>query len=105
MGETELHCAPGHVVWATGTGWQRISKLSLGQSLHGTTTEAQVTGVGAAFKIDSYDLTVDGFHTFFVGVQGLLVHDSTPIAPAHVALPGFSPAAVANAVELAANAR
>ena len=105
LDETELHCAPDHVVWATGIGWQRVSKLAPGQSIHGTTSEARVRHVDTAFDIDSYDLTVEGFHAFFIGVQGLLVHDASPIAPAYVALPGFSPAAVANAVDLAANAR
>jgi len=101
----ELHCAPGHVVWATGTGWQRISKLTSGQSLHGVATEARVEQVNKAFEIDSYDLIVDGFPTFFVGEHGLLVHDATPIGSAPVALPGFSPAAVADAVKWVASAR
>ncbi len=103
--ETELHCSPGHVVWATGNGWQRVSKLTSGQSLHGVNAEDHVGHVDTAFDIDSYDLIVDGFHTFFVGEQGLLVHDATPIGPSHVALPGFSSAAVAEAVKLAGNAR
>ena len=105
LNNTELHCAAGHVVWVTGAGWQRVSKLLPGQSLHGATTEARIEHVDTAFSINSYDLVVDGFHTFFVGKQGLLVHDATPIAPAYVALPGFSPAALADAVKLAANAR
>ena len=105
LDETELHCAPGHVVWATGIGWQRVSKLTSDQSLHGAITEARITHVDTAFDIDSYDLIVDGFHTFFVGEQGLLVHDATPIGPAHVALPGFSPAALADAVKVATAAR
>lgn len=103
LADAELHCAPGHVVWATGSGWQRVSKLAKGQSLHGLNTEARVSQVETAFEIDSYDLIVDGFHTFFIGEQGLLVHDATPVGPAHVALPGFSPAAVADAAQLASN--
>ncbi|MEM8944073.1 MAG: hypothetical protein AAGD11_02740 [Planctomycetota bacterium] len=101
--ETELHCAPGHVVWSTGAGWQRVSKLNTNQSLHGLAAESPINDVVDAFEIDSYDLIVDGFHTFFAGERGVLVHDGTPIAPTHVALPGFSPAAVATAIELAAN--
>jgi len=103
LSESELHCAPGHVVWTTGSGWQRVSKLIAGQSLHGATAEARIKNVDTAFNIDSYDLIVDRFHTFFVGEQGLLVHDATPIGPTYVALPGFSPAAVADAAQLAAN--
>lgn len=105
LNETELYCAPGHVVWVAGTGWQRVSKLTPGQSLHGATTFRQVSQVDAAFEIGSYDLVVEDFHTFFVGEQGMLVHDATPIGPVHVALPGFSPAAVADAAALAGNPR
>ncbi len=101
----ELFCAPAHVVWSTGRGWQRVSKLSAEMSLHGAITEVRIAQVDKAFKIESYDLIVDGFHTFFVGEQGLLVHDATPIGPTHVALPGFSPAAVAEAADLAGLAR
>ncbi len=98
-----LHAAPGHVIWTTGAGWQRVSKLSAGQSLHGAITENRIADVETAFDIESYDLIVDGFHTFFVGEQGLLVHDATPISPSGVALPGFSPAAVADAAQMAIN--
>lgn len=99
---SELHCAASHVIWAVGAGWQRVSKLAAGQSLHGALDSFVVASVKETFSIDSYDLIVDDFHTFFVGEQGLLVHDATPIGPAPVALPGFSPAAVADAVDLAA---
>lgn len=102
-GDAQLFCAPGHVVWATGSGWKRVSHLEEGKSIHGAKTEADVSSLGEAFEIESYDLIVDGFHTFFVGEQGLLVHDGTPIGPTYGALPGFSPAAVANAAKLAAN--
>jgi len=54
--------------------------------------------------IDCYDLIVDGFHTYFVGESGILAHDATPIKPTYVALPGISPAGVANAVRLVAAA-
>ena len=101
----ELFCAPGHVVWVTGSSWQRVSKLAVGQLLHGTINESRVRHIDTAFEIDSYDLIVDDFHTLFVGEQGVLVHDATPISPTHVALPGFSPAAVAHAAKLAAAAR
>ncbi len=102
MGETSLHSAPGHVIWATGLGWQRVSKLTQGQPLHGLHQEPTVGQVEDAFTIDSYDLVIDDFHTLFVGQHGLLVHDATPIQPAYVALPGFSAGAVSSAVRLAA---
>lgn len=102
LGEDALHCAPGHVVWVSGLGWQRVLALDINQHLHGVRDESKITAVGEAFSIDSYDLVVDGFHTFFIGQPGILVHDATPIRPAFDALPGFSPAAVADAARLAA---
>ncbi len=97
LADGSLHCTPGHVVWVSGAGWQRVSKLQPSQSLHSVHREPQVTGVEEAFTIDSYDLFVEDFHTFFVGEHGLLVHDATPISPTYTALPGFSPATVAQA--------
>lgn len=57
--------------------------------------------VAESYPIDTYDLIVDDFHTYFVGKQGTLSHDATPVGRTFVALPGFSPAAVANAARLA----
>jgi len=100
-----LHCSPGHVVWASGYGWRRVGKLVSGELLHGVHDELQIGAIDEAFSIDSYDLIVDDFHTLFVGESGVLVHDPTPVGAAHVALPGFSPAEVANAAHLAAAAQ
>lgn len=105
IGDTELHCSPSQVVWTTGSGWKRVSNLTAGQTLHGATSEARVQQVQPTFEINTYDLVVDDFHTFFVGDQGTLVHDASPIQPNHTALPGFSPAAVAEAAKLAALVR
>ena len=103
LADSEIFCAPGHVAWATGLGWQHVSTLAPGRTLHGATSEARIDSVEETFEIDSFDLIVDEFHTMFVGSQGVLVHDGTPIGPTYVALPGFSPAEVANAADLAAN--
>ena len=102
LDETELHLAEGHIVWSTGTGWRSVSKLKAGNSLHGVRSESVLSHMNEAFEIESFDLIVDEFHTLFVGEAGVLVHDGTAIKPTAAALPGFSPAAVASAVELAA---
>ena len=97
--DTALHCAPGHVVWLAGTGWRRLGKVAPGQLLHAVKDEPRLADREQVFSIDCYDLIVDNFHTYFVGQQGVLVHDATPVAPAHVSLPGISPALVAHAQE------
>ena len=97
-----MHFAPGHVVWAAGPGWQKVSNLAAGQRLHGVNNEPQIKEIREVFGLDGYDIVVEGFSTLFVGEQGVLVHDATLIRPTHTALPGFSPAAVAEAVHLAA---
>jgi len=102
---SSIHCAPGHVVWQSGLGWRRVSKLATNDSLHGVEAEHRLEQSSEFYSIDCYDLIVDGFHTFFVGESGILMHDATPIQPAYVALPGFSPAAVASAARLAAVAK
>ncbi len=100
LGDDSIHCAGGHVVWVTGKGWQLASKLSTKDSLHGVSDETKVTSRSKAFTIDSYDLVVDDFHTFFVGETGILVHDASPVEPAPAAVPGISPAAFAAAIDL-----
>ena len=97
-----IHCAPGHIVWRSGSGWRRVSKIEAHDMLHGVEKEPRLEQTGDAFSIDCYDLIVDEFHTYFVGESGILVHDATRIQPTFVALPGFSPADVANASRLAA---
>jgi hypothetical protein len=97
-----MHFAPGHVVWAAGPGWQKVSNLAAGQRLHGVNNEPQIKEIREVFGLDGYDIVVEEFSTLFVGEQGVLVHDATLIRPTHTALPGFSPAAVAEAVHLAA---
>jgi hypothetical protein len=37
----------------------------------------------------SYNLIVADFHSYFVGDQGILVHDNTPRAPTAALLPGL----------------
>ncbi|MCH8840140.1 MAG: hypothetical protein IH831_05590 [Planctomycetes bacterium] len=97
-----MHFAPGHVVWAAGLGWQKVSNLAAGQRLHGVNNEPKIEEIREGFGLDGYDIVVEGFSTLFVGEQGVLVHDATLIRPTHTALPGFSPAAVAEAAHLAA---
>ena len=96
-----LHSTPGHVVWASGAGWQRTGKVQFDTSLHGVYSEMQLIEVGEEFHIDCYDLVVADNHTYFAGDVGILVHDATPVKPTYEALPGFSPAVVADAIRLA----
>lgn len=98
LGEDAIHCAAGQVAWVTGRGWQLAAKLSTQDSLHGVTDEASITSKAEAFTIDSYDLVVDDFHTYFIGEKGILVHDASPVNPTAAALPGISPAVFADAM-------
>ena len=95
--ETTIHASPDHVTWIAGRGWQKVSNLAQGERLHGVSSEPKVENVSEVYGLDGYDIVVDEFSTLFVGEQGVLVHDATSIRPAHMALPGFSAAAVAQA--------
>lgn len=101
LADSSIHCAKGHVIWQAGKGWKRLGKLEPKQMLHAVKNEPKVEQIDEVFSIDCYDLIVDKSHTFFVGEEGVLVHDGTPVAPSYAALPGFSPAAVAHAEKLA----
>ncbi|MGA2796833.1 MAG: hypothetical protein ABSE63_04575 [Thermoguttaceae bacterium] len=44
-------------------------------------------------KYPKREKIVDDFHTFFVGDQGILVHDNTPREPTAALVPGLLPQA------------
>ncbi len=85
----ELHAAPGHITWSVGRGWQRLARIDAGHRLHALGSEPSLAASNEAFKIECYDLIVDGAHTLFIGSAGVLVHDATPVAPTRFALPGI----------------
>ena len=80
----------GHVMWVNGKGWRIAKRLNPGDRVH---------GVSGAVVVDSiqempsppvvHNLIVEDFHTYFVGENGILVHDITYRQPTRALVPGL----------------
>jgi hypothetical protein len=64
--------------------------IESGDAVHGIDGGHAVQSV--AFRVaedEAHNLVVAGFGTYFVGNQGLLVHDNTYRAPTRAVIPGY----------------
>jgi hypothetical protein len=65
------------------------NQLRPGQYLHGVNGPVSVAAYETAQPKEVYNLVVSDWHTFFVGQQGLLVHDNSPIEEVSTVVPGL----------------
>jgi len=86
LGSETITATRGHPFWVSGEGWKMAKELKPGGRLHAVAGTATIDGVEDlppakpwedSGDTTSYNLIVDGFHTFFVGQHRLLVHDNT----------------------------
>ena len=80
----------GHLYWTSGNGWQKARKLASGAELHSVRGTVRVSAVSEAEFAPTYNLIVDGFHTYFVGSSLILCHDNTISEPTNSLVPGLS---------------
>jgi hypothetical protein len=101
LGKESIIATPSHPFWTSGEGWQMTKQLATGQRIHALrggvlvekveTLDAKATDV-ATTDINAspaYNLIVADFNTYFVGQQGILVHDISPRKATAALLPGF----------------
>ena len=99
LGADTITSTPTHPFWVLGEGWQMTKQLEAGKSLHALSGAIRVETIEKQAEADqlpaefAYNLIVDDFHTFFVGDQGILVHDNTPREPTAALVPGLLPQA------------
>jgi hypothetical protein len=79
----------GHPFWVAGRGWQMAKQLTTADRLHGLEGSWAIDRIEELPDDEAYNLVVHDFHTYFVGRQGLLVHDNTPRRPTTAVLPGY----------------
>jgi hypothetical protein len=79
----------GHPFWVDGHGWKMAKELTVGDLLHSLSGAVRIDNVEPAGDQQAYNLVVDGFNTYFVGQQGLLVHDNEFRKPTHAIVPGL----------------
>jgi pretoxin HINT domain-containing protein len=84
-----LQTTKGHPFWVAGTGWRMAKELGDGAVLCGLGRASTIKAIESAGEAEAYNLVVAEFNTYFVGTQGILVHDNTPRRPTTAILPGI----------------
>jgi hypothetical protein len=81
----------GHRFWINGRGWEMAKFLKADSPLHALDGAAHLISVQPSpeGKQVAHNLTVDEFHTYFVGASRLLVHDNSCPRPTLAAIPGM----------------
>jgi Pretoxin HINT domain len=84
-GQTEtIRSTDNHPFWVEGIGWTAAELLEAGQSLQ--LADGNAATVVSAFDTGTVDqvfnFEVDEFHTYYVGQQGVWVHNTNCAAPA-----------------------
>jgi hypothetical protein len=91
--DSSIEATLGHRFWINGQGWEMTKFLTPGDSLHTLEGPANLTRLEPLNPneiTEAYNLVVDGFHTYVVGDQRVVVHDNTCPRPVTVKTPGLS---------------
>jgi hypothetical protein len=79
----------GHQFWVAGRGWAKSSELQSGDVLHTVRGPLRVSSVDKGPELETFNLVVDEFHTYFVGAAQALTHDFTAAGPTRAVVPGL----------------
>lgn len=71
----------GHQWWVIGQGWFKTKDLKEGMALRTSSGFATILSLKDAGEIETYNLVVDEYHTYFVGQSGVLAYDATELIP------------------------
>jgi hypothetical protein len=88
IGNEEIRTTRGHLFWVAGAGWRMSKELEKGVRLHGLKGSLDLNLSQSDGDSEAYNLVIAGDNTYFVGAQGLLVHDNTQRRPTRAILPG-----------------
>jgi hypothetical protein len=84
-----IETSGGHLFWVSGEGWTRSRELQPGMVLHGASGPARVTSTEAGEPVETYNLVVADFSTYFVGSAKVLSHDFLTPQPTRAIVPGL----------------
>jgi hypothetical protein len=88
-GTEEIVTTLGHPFWVNGQGWRMAKQLKEGDLLHSVGGAIRIEAVEAMPKQPAHNLVIADFNTYFVGTQGLLVHDNEYRQPTRAIVPGL----------------
>jgi hypothetical protein len=89
VGDETIVSTRGHRYWKEGQGWRMAKNLEAGDKLHGVRGPLPIDEVHESPDEPAYNLIVDGFNSYFVGRQAILVHDTGAPHPTLATLPGY----------------
>jgi tetratricopeptide (TPR) repeat protein len=89
VGKESITATLGHRFWLIGGGWRMAKHLEADTELCGLSAPLRLDSVEEAEEQGAHSLTVEDFHTYFVGKSRLLVHDNTRPLPVQGAVPGL----------------
>lgn len=87
--DDSLTLASGHFIWANGRGWSMAHDVKPNDLLHSFSGSQPTEQNDEAVSTEGYHLIVADFHSYFVGAQGLLVHDAAVPQPSNKLVPGL----------------
>ena len=93
IGDDTIVTTQGHPFWVNGHGWKMAKELAPGELVHSLGGATKVEKIEPVADSQAYNLVVDDFNTYFVGLQGLLVHDNEFRRPTQAIVPGLIEAA------------
>lgn len=90
IGDDQIVTTLGHPFWVNGHGWKMAKELKAGDQIHSLGGSLEVHHYEKVADNQAYNLVVDGFNTYFVGTQGILVHDREFRRPTQAIVPGLA---------------
>ena len=88
-GKHHLETSGGHLFWVSGDGWVKSRNLKSGMQLHTMDGVVPVQFLETGSKVKTYNLIVDGHHTYFVGAGRVLSHDNSVRQSTNAVVPGL----------------
>lgn len=89
-GDETFVTSGGHLFWIAGEGWVKARKLRSGMEAHTAAGARNVSRVDDGPSLETYNLIVADFHTYFVGEAKILCHDNTVREPIQNLVPGLA---------------
>jgi hypothetical protein len=89
IGDETIVSTRGHRYWTEGQGWRMAKNLKPGDLVHGVEQSLPVDEILESADQPAWNLIVDGFNSYFVGRQGILVHDTGAPRPTMAIVPGL----------------
>jgi hypothetical protein len=81
----------GHPFWVVGEGWRMAKHLLAGDRIWCLGGSREVGDIRPQPEDSAYNLVVEGYGTYFVGKNRILLHDNTMPRPTAAIVPGLQP--------------